>query len=48
MTQNSLLEIARLRGLIARLKRQYGEEVALDFLRRAIEAELVDRENQPR
>lgn len=40
MTQGRLLEIARLRGLISRLKRQYGDEATLSMLHDVIVAEL--------
>lgn len=47
MTQGKLLEVARLRGLISRLRRQYGEDVTLEFLRLAIEAELAPKDKMP-
>jgi len=47
MTHHRLLEVARLRGLIARLRRQYGEEVALQMLSSAIQAELIQKDNIP-
>jgi len=35
-----LLEVARMRGLIARLIREYGEERAMAIIREALEAEM--------
>lgn len=35
-----LLEVARMRGLIARLIREYGEERAMEIIRQALEAEI--------
>lgn len=47
MTQSRLLEVARLRGLIARLRRQYGDDLTLELLHKAIEAELVPKDKLP-
>lgn len=35
-----LLEVARLRGIISRLIREYGEERAMEIIRKALEAEV--------
>jgi hypothetical protein len=47
MTHHRLLEVARLRGLISRLRRQYGNAEALELLQRAIESELPQKDNIP-
>lgn len=50
MTQARLLEVARLKGLIARLKRQYGEPDTLAMLEQVILMELtapVNRADEP-
>jgi hypothetical protein len=43
MTQSRLLEIARLRSILQRLKRTYGADITLDILQQVIESELVNR-----
>jgi len=35
-----LLEVARMRGLISRLIREYGEARAMEIIREALEAEI--------
>ena len=47
MTLHSLLEVARLRGHLARLRRKYGAEQALKLLACAAAAELKIKEKQP-
>jgi len=50
MTQARLLEVARLKGLIARLKRQYGLDDTLAMLEQVILMELtapVNRADEP-
>lgn len=51
MTQARLLEVARLKGLVARLRRQYGEQDTLMMLEQVILMELtapVNRANEPK
>lgn len=40
MKEMKLLEVARLRSIIQRLRSQYGDERAMQILREALEAEL--------
>jgi hypothetical protein len=41
MTHSRLLEVARLRSVIARMVRIWGTDAALEMLRQVIETELI-------
>ena len=45
MTHSRLLEVARLRSVVARMVRIWGTDAALEMLRQVIESELL-KENQ--
>ena len=41
MTHSRLLEVARLRSVVARMVRIWGTDAALEMLRQVIETELI-------
>jgi hypothetical protein len=47
MTHSRLLEVARLRGLIARLVKTWGTDATLEMLRAVIESELLKETQNP-
>jgi len=47
MTHSRLLEVARLRSVIARMVRIWGTDATLEMLRQVIEAELLKEKANP-